>query len=298
MMNITKSVLQKLKNKSQNSGLSFQLLLQLFCQEEFLRRISYSEFQNKLVLKGGLFLYLITNFESRPTMDIDFLMKNWSNEDDKIIEMIQSIINTKSENEFIKFEIKSLNYITEQKEYHGVRIKMIGVVGNTRTPFDIDIGVGDVVIPRPNTRKLDVLLPEFSSPEVLTYSLESTIAEKWDAIIDRMEFNSRMKDFYDIYFLAMNYDFEGRKLQEAIFETLDNRGRIYDKNTLNKVNSLKKDRQIVLRWNTFIQNTIKVDIDLDDVINVITDFIREPFESIIYERELFLRWSKSDREWN
>lgn len=73
MMNITKSVLQKLKNKSQNSGLSFQLLLQLFCQEEFLRRISYSEFQNKLLLKGGLFLYLITNFESRPTMDMIFL---------------------------------------------------------------------------------------------------------------------------------------------------------------------------------------------------------------------------------
>ncbi|NLK28983.1 MAG: nucleotidyl transferase AbiEii/AbiGii toxin family protein [Clostridiales bacterium] len=298
MMNITKSVLQKLKNKSQSSGLSFQLLMQLFCQEEFLRRISYSEFQNKLVLKGGLFLYLITNFESRPTMDIDFLMKNWSNEDDKIMEMIRSIINTISANEFIKFEIKYLNHISEQKEYHGVRIKMIGVVGNTRTPFDIDIGVGDVVIPRPNKRKLDVLLPEFSSPEVLTYSLESTIAEKWDAIIDRMEFNSRMKDFYDIYYLAMNYDFDGRKLQEAIFETLDNRGRIYDKNTLKKVSSFKKDRQIVLRWNAFVQNTIKVDIDFDDVINVITDFIREPFESIIYERELFLRWSKSDGEWN
>jgi predicted nucleotidyltransferase component of viral defense system len=297
-MNISKSVLQKLKNKSHNSGLSFQLLLQLFCQEEFLRRISYSDFQNKLVLKGGLFLYLVTKFEGRPTMDIDFLMKNWSNEDDKIIEMIQSIINTNSENEFIKFEIKSMNHISEQKDYHGVRIKMIGVVGNTRTPFDIDIGVGDVVIPKPNKRKLEVLLPEFNSPEVLTYSLESTIAEKWDAIIDRMEFNSRMKDFYDIYYLAMNYDFEGRKLQEAIFETLDNRSRIYDKNTLKKVSSLKKDSKIVLRWNAFIQNTINVDMDFDDVINVIIDFIREPFESIIYERELFLRWSKSDGEWN
>lgn len=74
--------------------------------------------------------------------------------------------------------------------------------------------------------------------------------------------------------------------------------RIYDKNTLKKVSSFKKDRQIVLRWNAFVQNTIKVDIDFEDVINVITDFIREPFESIIYERELFLRWSKSDGEWN
>lgn len=297
-MNITKSVLQKLKNKAQNSGLSFQLLLQLFCQEEFLRRISYSKFQDNLILKGGLFLYIITNFESRPTMDIDFLMKNLSNENEKILEMIHNIISINTENEFIKFEIKSINSISEQKKYHGARIKMIGVVGNTRTPFDIDIGVGDIVIPKPNKRKLEVLLPNFNSPEILTYSLESTIAEKWDAIIDRMEFNSRMKDFYDIYYLATNYDFEGRKLQEAIFETLDNRGRVYEKDTLERVRLLKKDEQLIIRWKSFTQNTIKIDLDFNKVIDVVTEFIGEPFESILYEQELFLQWNKSEGKWS
>lgn len=296
-MNITESLLQKLKNKAQNSGLSFQLTLQLFYQEEFLRRLSYSKFQDKLILKGGLFLYIITNFESRPTMDIDFLMKNWSNENEKILEMIHDIINIDTENEFIKFEIKSINSISEQKEYHGARIKMVGKVGNTRTPFDIDIGVGDVVIPKPNKRKMEVLLPSFNSPEVLTYSLESTIAEKWDAIIDRMEFNSRMKDFFDIYYLALNYNFEGRKLQEAIFETLDNRGRVYEKDTLKNVRLLKQDGQIIIRWNAFIKNTIKVDLDFNNVIDVVTDFIVQPFESILYERELFLQWNKSEGKW-
>ena len=297
-MNITKSVLQKLKNKAQNSGFSFQLTLQLFCQEEFLRRLSYSKFQDKLILKGGLFLYLITNFESRPTADIDFLMKNWSNENEKILEMINDIINIETENEFIKFEIKSINSISEQKEYHGARIKIVGKVSNTRTPFYIDIGVGDIVIPKPNKRKMEVLLPSFNSPEVLTYSLESTIAEKWDAIIDRMEFNSRMKDFFDIYYLALNYDFEGRKLQEAIFETLDNRGRVYEKDTLKNVRLLKQDEQITIRWKAFIQNTIKVDLDFNNVIDVVTNFIVEPFESILYERELFLQWNKSEGKWN
>lgn len=297
-MNITKSVLQKLKNKARNSGLSFQLILQLFCQEEFLRRISYSKYQDNLILKGGLFLYIITNFESRPTMDIDFLMKNWSNENEKILEMIHNIISINTENEFIKFEIKSINSISEQKKYHGARIKMIGVVGNTRTPFDIDIGVGDIVIPKPNKRKLEVLLPNFNNPEILTYSLESTIAEKWDAIIDRMEFNSRMKDFYDIYYLATNYDFEGRKLQEAIFVTLDNRGRVYEKDTLKNVRSLKQDGQLIIRWKSFTQNTIKVDLDFNKVIDVVTEFIGKPFESILYERELFLQWNKSEGKWS
>lgn len=297
-MNIINSVLQKLKNRAQSSELSFQLTLQLFCQEEFLRRLSYSKFQDKLILKGGLFLYIITNFDGRPTMDIDFLMKNWPNENEKILEMIHDIINTDTENEFIKFEIKSINSISEQKEYHGARIKMVGVIGNTRTPFDIDIGVGDIVIPKPSKRKLEVLLANFNSPEVLTYSLESTIAEKWDAIIDRMEFNSRMKDFYDIYFLAKNYDFEGRKLQEAIFETLDNRGRAYEKETLEKVRLFKKDEPLIVRWKAFTQNTIKVDLDFAEVIDLVTEFIGEPFESIIYEQELFLRWEKSERRWS
>jgi len=297
-MNTSKSVLQKLKNRAQSSGLSFQMTLQLFCQEEFLRRLSNSKFQDKLILKGGLFLYIITNFESRPTMDIDFLMKNWSNENEKILEMIQDIINTDTENEFIKFETKSIISISEQKEYHGARIKMVGVIGNTRTPFDVDIGVGDIVIPKPNKRKLEVLLANFNSPEVLTYSLESTIAEKWDAMIDRMEFNSRMKDFYDIYYLATNYDFEGRKLQEAIFETLDNRGRSYEKDTLERVKLLKEDEQLIIRWKAFTKNTIKVDLDFNEVIDIVTEFIREPFKSIIYEQELFLGWKKSDAKWS
>ena len=230
-MDVAKSVLQKLKNKAEKTGVSFQLLLQLFCQEEFLRRLSYSKYQDNLILKGGLFLYLITNFESRPTMDIDFLMKDLSNENEKIAKMIEDITIVNSENEYIYFKVKSVHSITEQKEYHGARIKIIGMIINTRTPFDIDIGVGDVIVPKPSKRKLETQLEDFNKPEVLTYSLESTISEKWDAILDRMEFNSRMKDFYDIYYLANNFDFEGRKLQEAIVETMNNRARRYDKNT-------------------------------------------------------------------
>lgn len=270
----------------------------MFCQEEFLRRLSYSNFQNNLILKGGLFLYLITNFEGRPTRDIDFLMKDYPNENKKLEEMIQNIINTDIENEFISFEIKSINPILEQKEYHGVRIKMTGLVGNTRTPFDVDIGVGDVVIPKPSKRKFEVLLPDFTSPEVFTYSLESTIAEKWDAIIDRMEFNSRMKDFYDIYFLGMSYDFEGRKLQEAIYETLDNPGRVYEKDTLDKIRLFKKDRLLIERWRVFDKSILKINLDFNNVIDFIIKIVGQPFECIIKEEEFFLTWSKTKLKWS
>ncbi len=296
-MDVAKSVLQKLKNKSKKSGLSFQLILQLFCQEEFLRRLSHSEYQENLVLKGGLFLFALTNFESRPTMDIDFLMRNQSNENDKVVNMVQRIINIKTENEFICFEIKGISSITQHKQYHGARVKMRGIIGNTNTPFDIDFGVGDIVIPKPVIRELAVQLEDYEKPEVLTYSLESTIAEKWDAIIDRMEFNSRMKDFYDIYYLANHYGFEGRKLQEALLETLNNRGRLYEKDTLEQVGLLSEEDQLMTRWKVFAKNIIQVNLDFDIVLKMLIEFIREPFMAVVYESEFFGAWDSTNGKW-
>lgn len=297
IVDAAKSVLQKLKNKSKKSGLSFQLVLQIFCQEEFLRRLSHSEYKENLVLKGGLFLFALTNFEGRPTMDIDFLMRNQSNDNYKVLNMVERIINTRTENNFISFVIRDITSITEHKQYHGARVKIIGIIGNTHTPFDIDFGVGDVVIPKPEIREFAVQLEHYEKPQILTYSLESTIAEKWDAIIDRMEFNSRMKDFYDIYYLASHYNFEGRKLQEAIFETLNNRGRIYEKNTLNRVGLLSEDDQFMTRWKTFIKNTIQIDLDFEIVLNIVIKLIREPFMAVVYEREFFGEWDSIKEEW-
>lgn len=296
-MDIVKSVLQKLKNKSRKTGLSFQLILQLFCQEEFLRRLSHSEYNETLILKGGLFIFALTNFESRPTMDIDFLMINRSNENDKMLSLVEKIINSETKNNYINFVIKGVSPIREHRQYHGARIKMLGIIGNTNTPFDIDFGVGDIVIPKPEKRKLAVQLEGYEQPEVLTYSLESTIAEKWDAIIDRMEFNSRMKDFFDIYYLASYYKFEGRKLQEAIFATLDNRGRMYEKDTLFKVKSLSKDNQIMMRWQAFAKKTIQTDLEFDKVLDLVISFIKEPFESVVYEQEFFGKWNNINKKW-
>jgi predicted nucleotidyltransferase component of viral defense system len=93
----------------------------------------------------------------------------------------------------------------------------MGLMGKTKTPFSIDFGVGDTIVPVPVIRILLVLLDGFEKPEILTYSLESTISEKLDAIVRFMESTGRMKDFYDIYYIATSFDFEGRKVQEAIY---------------------------------------------------------------------------------
>ena len=84
MTDNTRSILQKLKSRAKKADLSFQLVLQLFCQEEFLRRLSHSYYKDKLILKGGLFLFILANFESRPTMDIDFLVNNQSADNESV----------------------------------------------------------------------------------------------------------------------------------------------------------------------------------------------------------------------
>lgn len=115
-----KSILQRLKNESRKKKLSYQFILQLFCQEEFLRRLSYSKHENSLILKGGLFLFAYNNLEGRPTMDIDFLGNNVSNDADEIKFMIDDIIKTKTDNRFIDLQVKSVEKITEQKSILGL----------------------------------------------------------------------------------------------------------------------------------------------------------------------------------
>ena len=172
---------------------------------------------------------------------------------------------------------------------------MIGHIGNTKTPFSIDIGVGDVVVPPPSRMSLPVLLDDFESPNVLTYSLESTVAEKFDAIITRMELTSRMKDFFDIYYLANTVDFDGRKLQEAIFETLQNRYTAYEHDSLSKINNLINDKDMVSRWKLFCKNIIRFDLEFEDVLLDIIKFVEVPYKAILAEEETFKFWNHKEK---
>lgn len=297
MTDNTQSILQKLKSRAKKVNLSFQLVLQLFCQEEFLRRLSHSDYREKLILKGGLFLFTLANFESRPTMDIDFLVKNQSAENEEVLKMVKDIIATPSNRNFIKFTIKDVGNIAEQRKYHGTRIRMTGIIGNTKTPIVIDFGVGDIVIPKPETRELAVQLIDYENPRVLTYSLESTIAEKFDAIIDRMEFNSRMKDFYDIYYLATHYDFRGEQLHKAIYSTLHNRERIYDSETIDYVANLMNDIDMQKRWTAFCRKFLEQNLDFQLVTDIIVKFIKHPFTAIVSKNSFTLFWNSTQAQW-
>ncbi len=143
------SVLAKLKNKSKVTGKPLQLYLQLFCQEEFLRKVSLSKYANNLVLKGGLFIYTLTNFESRATIDVDFLIRQLPNSVEDIEKIVAEILAVDTGNDFITLTSKSFEAISPQRKYTGVSFQIIGQIKNTKTPFSVDFGVGDVIVPSP-----------------------------------------------------------------------------------------------------------------------------------------------------
>lgn len=292
------SVIARLKNKAKETGKPFQLHLQLFCQEEFLRRLAASCYAENLVLKGGLFIYTLTNFESRATVDIDFLLQQFPGRIEDIKRMVDEIISVDSGNDFITFTSRGFETISPQRGYTGVSFQLVGQIKNTRTPFDVDFDVGDIIIPMPRKRTIPVQLDGFGAPEVLTYSLESTIAEKFDALLQRLELTSRMKDIYDICYLSSIFDFDGWTLRQAIFEALQNRGTAYERGSFNRVIALAGNKDIQVRWRQYMRRLKMTELPLEEVMVCIDRFLRPAWNAILSERELFMQWDCKTATWH
>lgn len=291
------SVLAKLKNKAKASGISYQQCLQLFVQEEFLRKLSKSGYEDNLILKGGLFIYTLTNFESRATIDVDFLLRAASNSIEDVKVLIKKIINTPTGNDYISMTAKGFEEISPQRKYHGISAQIIAQIKNVRVPFNVDIGVGDVIVPCAEERAINTQLPDFEAPIIKTYSLESTIAEKFDAILQRFELTGRMKDFYDIYYLARTFDFDGARLQTAIFETLQRRGTPYARDSFKRIVSLSEDEDMQKRWKYFLKNIKDDMLEFSVVIDEIQKFLKPVFDAIVNEKEWQNSWNSTVTRW-
>ena len=297
MADIAVSVLARLKNKAAESGRSYQLCLQLFCQEEFLRRLEKSKYAKNLVLKGGLFLYSLTNFDSRVTVDVDFLLRQIPNTPEQLKSLLEDVIAVPTSNDFVTFEIKDVAPIAVAKKYVGIGVSIVARIKNTRTPFSIDFGVGDVIVPKQEKRRIPTQLPDFESPTVNTYSVETTVAEKLDAILSLMEFSSRMKDYYDIYYIANKFDFDGEVLTEALRKTFSNREHRFTLEQFKQVMSFADDVAMQKKWKAFVR---KINIKTDDystVLRTIQNFLEQPFIAAVENKRFTERWSAANSEW-
>lgn len=159
-------------------------------------------------------------------------------------------------------------------------------------------GGGDIIVPHQEKRKLPKQLPDFEAPEINTYSVETTVAEKLDAILSLMEFSSRMKDYYDLYYLANKFDFDGSVLTEALQKTFANRNRQFTIEQFEHIMTFGADDGMQKKWKAF---TKKIDTKTDafeTVLGIIKNFLAEPFRAVVEGAEYSMRWISAQGIWN
>ncbi len=222
--NIAASVRQRLLNRARSDNRPFSELLQYYAMERFLYRLSNSVHADRFILKGALMLRAWRAPQFRPTMDIDMLGKT-SNEVSNIVTQIQEILAVEVEPDGLNFDVDSIKpeRITEDADYEGIRVTFRATLDSARINMQVDIGFGDIIHPGPEVLELPTIL-DFPPPSLLSYSRESAIAEKFEAMVKLGMLNSRMKDFYDIWLLSRHFNFEGSNLAQAIRLTFEQRG--------------------------------------------------------------------------
>ncbi len=275
--NYGKSIRSKLLNISKKEEVFHQTILTRFFQERLLYRMSQTRYRNNFYLKGGALMYAYEKFAARPTLDIDFLGSNISNEGASIVAVFREICSVSCEEDGVVFDIDNItsHNITEFKDYHGIRLSIPVRMDTISQVLTIDVGFGDVVTPCPIDLDYPTLLDSLPAVNILAYSLETVIAEKMHAIVDLADQSSRMKDYYDLYNLLKNGYYDNNTLQEAIKRTFENRHTSYDANTMFFRNNFADSTQMQVRWQTFLRKITKGNvITFSDVIKYIQNTLR------------------------
>lgn len=290
--NLAASVHQKLLNKAKETNRPFNELLQYFAVERFLYRLSRSGYAQYFLLKGALMFKAWGVPGFRPTRDIDLLGRS-SNEVERVTDAFRQICGTEVEADGLVFDVESVQgeQIKEEADYEGVRVTFVGWLGKARVHMQIDIGFGDVVTPEPVAVQYPVIL-DFPAPALRGYPRESLIAEKFQAMATLGEINSRMKDFYDIFTLAMNFDFDGRTLQQAIEQTFRQRQ-----------TSLPADRPVAFTqdfviqksplWTAFLRRINRTQHDdFGCVVSALEQFLMPPVQASVHAQVFGMMWEK------
>ena len=289
--NVVASVLARLRNTSKSKGAPFQQVLQQYAIERFLYRISKSSHANSVILKGALLLKTIGIPTARPTLDIDMLRMGKADRA-SLIALIKDCAALQVEPDGLAFLADSVvaEEITKDSEYRGTRILMDARMANVRLRIQVDFGVGDVIVPGPRMIEYPAFLGG-DTIELLAYPVETSIAEKLQAMVSLGEVNSRMKDFYDVWICASHLDFESGKLLKALEATFKNRETDIPTDDFEVLTIGFAERHLV-QWNAFVKKMGEGTLAnrFPEVIQDLRKFAVPMFRCIVLGEQIGTQW--------
>ena len=267
----------KIKNISKEKNISAQLVLQNYMMERFIERIALSDFQDQMIIKGGLLISSIVGLDSRATMDIDMTVEGKPVNEAFVLDYINEISRININDE-VKFDVVSITEIREMDDYFGFRVSLIAGIGTMKIPLKIDITTGDKIIPSEISYEYPLMF-ENRSIKIKAYNLETILSEKIETIISRGNQNTRMRDFYDVYILlklkSKNIDYNILRL--AIEETSQKRDSL---NLLLKykeiISNIENNNEMLVRWENY-RNSLNYarTIDFNEICILLTKILEK-----------------------
>ena len=292
--NVAASVRSRLLTTARDRGEDFQLVLIQFALERMLFRLSCSDHADEFVLKGAMLFQVWSGDRHRPTRDIDFLGHGEPSEV-RFRRLFQEICAVEVDDDGLRFDASSIEVRTmkEADKYQGIRIKLNAFLASARIPVQVDIGFGDAITPEPIQIDYPVIL-EFAAPKLFAYPRVTVVAEKFQAMVMLGISNSRMKDFFDLWKLANQFDFDGIVLSTAIQATFERRETQVPVSTpLALTEEFTRDQQKMVQWKAFI-NKSGLDAKqhtLEHVAAELEPFLMPPSKAISAKENFEKFWS-------
>lgn len=291
--NTAASIHQRLLNRARAEQRPFNELLQYYILERFLYRLGQSSHSERLILKGALLFAVWQAPLSRPTRDID-LLGRYSNDIAETVRIMQEVCELQPEtDDGLQFNPGSVSAerIMEDATYQGVRAHVEASLGNAKVRFVVDVGFGDPVVPGASRVQLPTLLG-LPHPTLLAYSRESAIAEKFRAMVQLGELNSRMKDFYDVWLLASRIRFDGETLGRAIAAAFAHRDTPLAVRPVALASDFARLPRKADQWNAFIRRHPQIEAppSLAAVVQFVSGFLSPVVEGLVNEGHFGGQW--------
>lgn len=250
MIHSSKQLKDLIRNLSKEVGIEAHVLIRKYMMERFLERVSSSKYNGSFILKGGMLVAAFVGVEARATMDIDTTIKGIPV---TIIDMERTIteISNIDLDDNVKFRIKKVSEIMDEAEYSGIRVSMDAVLEGAVIPLKIDISTGDVITPREIAYSYKLMFEDRTIP-IMTYPIETVLAEKLETVISRSITNTRMRDFYDIHILLKSQNINADILALALERTAKKRGNFsLLENAESVLKIVKSDEDMKRLWNIY-----------------------------------------------